>query len=134
MVIHVVTIPSSFTRSGLVTGFLRRITQWVSLVPLICFISGLYFIYVIYIMYIGVQYDFHIKWCSCCSTVIMKGTTSGAGTAYLFEAHEKTPVFFVWLVNLQCSVLWIIVCLFVLILLSFDLQLLITPLVSSKFS
>jgi hypothetical protein len=50
------------------------------------------------------------------------GATSGAGTAYSSEAHEFNPVFIggscYSIFSFQCSVLFFIVCLFVLFILA----------------
>ena len=49
-------------------------------------------LYLFFFSYIGVQRDFHIRWCSCRVTLIH--TTSQTGTAYPFGAHESTPFLF----------------------------------------
>ena len=54
------------------------------------------------------------------------GATSGAGTAYSSEAHEFNPVFIggscYSIFSFQCSVLFFIVCLFVLFILAIVLS------------
>ena len=61
----------------------------------------------------GVQYDFHIRWCSCHLTVTI---TDDTRVAYPSGAHEFFPGFKMWLelLNLYfcvCNVLTTIVCL-----------------------
>ena len=99
----------------------------------LCFLKGVHFIlylcYLYLFTHIGVQHDFHVRWCFCLLTATRRVRLKGH-ELHTLQDYTSSPIALARCANVSTlfSFCW------PLYYLSLDLRLLITPMLSSNFS